>query len=131
MPVVGRKERRRELTFNEREAAVYLRAVMEQQKLTFKKLAKALGTYGVELSPSTLANRLARGQFSLAFFLICMRAAGLKSFRLQLGPVTAKELAELAQAEENKKPRKPPEKPDQTAEVSISGTTNSARNPPR
>lgn len=133
MPQVGRPERRRERTFVEREATDLLQAARDQKKISFKVLARRLALYGVEISPSALANRVGRGQFSVPFLLVCLRAMGHKSFRINLPEASAKYIAELRKAESGKAERKPPTPPRKAAlkRVSTSGTTSSARNPRR
>lgn len=133
MAQVGRPERRRERTLPEREATDLLQAARDQKRVSFKVLAKRLAAYGVTISPTALANRVGRGQFSVPFLLLCLRAIGHKSFRITLPDMSAKDIAELKKAESAKAPRKVPTPPNLSGakKVRTSGTTSSARNPPR
>lgn len=47
--------------------------------MTHDDLAARLREVGFEINPKTLANRVKRGEFSMAFGLLCLYAAGARS----------------------------------------------------
>ena len=56
------------------EARVILKAELVRKELRYKDLARMLKEIGVPETQSSITNKLARGTFSFAFFLQCMRA---------------------------------------------------------
>lgn len=60
-----------------------LRAQLDSKDMTYKLLSRALLKVGVDEEPKVLANKIARGTFSLSFFLQCMRALDIDVVRLR------------------------------------------------
>lgn len=63
-------------------ASQLLKDLMYLKRIKYKHLAKSLEALGVEENPRQLTNKINRGQFSLAFFLQCLRAMEVKGFEL-------------------------------------------------
>ena len=59
-----------------------LRAEMARRSLTYEQLAENLAEQGVTDSAVNLRNKVARGGFSAAFFVQCLRAMGVTSIQL-------------------------------------------------
>lgn len=59
-----------------------LRAEMKRRSLTYEQLAERLSAIGVRIDPRVLRNKVARGGFSAAFFVQCLRAMGCHTVRL-------------------------------------------------
>jgi hypothetical protein len=60
-----------------------LRAEMTRRGLTYQQLVEALAKIGVDEDEHNLRNKVARGKFTAAFFLQCMRAMGCQTVRLE------------------------------------------------
>lgn len=60
------------------EARRILQTELARKGLTYKGLVLLLEDIGVEESEKSVANRIARGTFSFAFFLQCMKALEVK-----------------------------------------------------
>ena len=56
-----------------------LRAELKRRGLTYRDLATRLAQIGVIESERNLANKIARGTFSAAFFVECLDAIGCRS----------------------------------------------------
>ena len=61
------------------EARRILRAELARAGVGYKTLAVRLAALGIEESEANLSNKIARGKFSVVFFLQCMKAIGIKS----------------------------------------------------
>jgi hypothetical protein len=59
-----------------------LRAELARRNLSYADLADRLRTIGVEDTPKNLSNKIARGRFTAAFFMQCMRAIGCRTIHL-------------------------------------------------
>ena len=59
-----------------------LRAELARRNLNYADLADRLRTIGVEDTPKNLSNKIARGRFTAAFFMQCMRAIGCRTIHL-------------------------------------------------
>lgn len=59
-----------------------LKAEIKRHGMTYRSLAERLGEMGVEESERNLANKISRGSFTAAFFLLCLDAIGVRSVRL-------------------------------------------------
>jgi Domain of unknown function (DUF6471) len=68
----------------ERDAQRILKAELALKGVTYKQLTIRLKEIGVEDSHTAIANRISRGKFSFAFFLMCMRALGAAEVRIKL-----------------------------------------------
>ena len=66
----------------ENEAKQLLKAEITRAGVSYKILASRLGALGVEESAGSIANKIARGRFTLIFFMQCMRAIGVDVVRL-------------------------------------------------
>ena len=59
-----------------------LRAELARRNLSYADLADRLRMIGVEDTPKNLSNKIARGRFTAAFFMQCMRAIGCRTIHL-------------------------------------------------
>jgi hypothetical protein len=59
-----------------------LRDEMIRRDLTFGKLAEMLDQAGVHENERNLRNKVARGEFSASFLLMCLKVMGCKSVSL-------------------------------------------------
>lgn len=64
------------------EAKRLLKAELARSGVSYKVLVARLETLGIADNESAIANRIARGKFSFAFFLQCMRALGVDTVRV-------------------------------------------------
>lgn len=71
----------------ELEARRVLRAEMVRMGVSVEKLAEKLSASGDTESPKSLAVKISRGKFQLAFFMQCMAALGLESVTIKLPKV--------------------------------------------
>ena len=62
-----------------------LRAQMTLKGFTAATLAEKLNDMGVRETEKNVANKIARGGFTAAFFLQCMTAIGVETLRLSEG----------------------------------------------
>lgn len=63
-------------TWNE-QARLKLREILLRKKVSYKKLVVLLAEIGVEETERAIQGKMARGTFSFAFFLQCMKALGI------------------------------------------------------
>lgn len=68
----------------ETDAQRILKAELALKGVTYKQLAVRLKEIGVDDSHTAIANRISRGKFSFAFFLMCMRALGVVEVKIML-----------------------------------------------
>lgn len=66
-----------------KEANRLLRAEMVRRGVTIELLAQQLGSMGFAESPKSLAVKVSRGKFQLAFFLQCMTAMDVDMLTVQ------------------------------------------------
>ena len=59
-----------------------LRAEMARRAMTYEQLAEKLAELGVRDNAVNIRNKVARGGFSAAFFVQCLRAMGCNTVRL-------------------------------------------------
>ena len=59
-----------------------IRAEMKRRSLSYADLANRMQELGLAANERTLANKIAVGGFSAAFFLQCMEAIGTKHLQL-------------------------------------------------
>jgi 3-mercaptopyruvate sulfurtransferase SseA len=71
-----------EPTIYQEQAKNILRAELKRQGFSYKDLAAALGEKGVHETDKNIANKLSRGTFTAAFFLMALNAIGCKAVRL-------------------------------------------------
>ena len=75
------------LTEWELEARKLLKLELVKADLGYSDLSKLLMAMDVEETAGAIANKMARGKFSLVFFLQCMRALGLDTVTLSVPSV--------------------------------------------
>jgi hypothetical protein len=51
--------------------------------MTYQQLVEALAKIGVDEDEHNFRNKVARGKFTAAFFLQCLRAVGCQTLRLE------------------------------------------------
>jgi hypothetical protein len=61
------------------QAKQLIRAEMKRRSLSYADLANRMRGLGLVANERTLANKIAAGGFSAAFFLQCMEAIGVRS----------------------------------------------------
>lgn len=66
------------------EARRVLRAELVRRDIAYKQLATMLRGIGVAETERSIANKLARGSFSFAFFLQAMKALGCANVEINL-----------------------------------------------
>jgi hypothetical protein len=59
-----------------------LRAELARRNLNYVDLAIRLRAIGIEDTPKNLSNKIARGMFTAAFLMQCMRAIGCRTIDL-------------------------------------------------
>lgn len=59
-----------------------LKAELKRRGLTYRELAERLTNLGSPESERNLTNKISRGSFTTAFFIMCMDAIGSKSIAL-------------------------------------------------
>jgi hypothetical protein len=62
-----------------------LKAELKRRNMTYADLVAALAKLGVKEEEHNLRNKIARGKFTAAFFLQCLKAVGVQSLRLEEG----------------------------------------------
>lgn len=67
--------------FEER-AKNILKAELKRRGVTYKQLAERLAAFGAVENERNLANKISRGSFTAAFFMMCMEAIGARSVTL-------------------------------------------------
>lgn len=67
----------------QRRASGLLRAEIARRNLSYRQVVEELAKIGVKESESNIANKLARGSFSAAFFVQCLDAVGCRVLRLK------------------------------------------------
>jgi hypothetical protein len=65
-----------------RQAANLLKAELARLGIGYEGLIEKLQAIGVDESYKGIAAKINRGTFSFAFFMQCMKALGIKEFRL-------------------------------------------------
>ena len=71
-----------EPTIYKEQAKNILRAELKRQGFSYKDLANALGDQGVSETDKNIANKISRGTFTAAFFLLALDAIGCKTVRI-------------------------------------------------
>ena len=64
------------------QAKQLIRAEMKRRSLSYADLASRMQGLGLAANERTLANKIAAGGFSAAFFLQCMEAIGVRALHL-------------------------------------------------
>lgn len=60
-----------------------LKAELKRRGITYKQLAELLGQKGAQENERNLANKISRGSFTAAFFMMCMDAIGARTLSLE------------------------------------------------
>lgn len=60
-----------------------LKSELKRRGITYAELAQKLRALGVQESERNLANKISRGSFTAAFFMMCMDAIGVRSVSLE------------------------------------------------
>jgi len=60
-----------------------LKAELKRRGLTYAQLAERLKDRGIDENERNLTNKISRGSFTTAFFLMCMDVIGAESLHLQ------------------------------------------------
>ena len=60
-----------------------LKAELKRRGITYEALAEMLGSIGVSENKRNLANKISRGSFTTAFFLMCMDVIGAGAVQLE------------------------------------------------
>jgi hypothetical protein len=60
-----------------------LKAELKRQGVTYAQLSERLAAMGIQEAEPNIRNKLARGKFSAAFMLECLKAIGASSLRLE------------------------------------------------
>jgi hypothetical protein len=64
------------------QAKQIIRAELKRRDLSYKDLAQRMEAIGLKANERTIANKIARGGFTAAFFLQCMEAIGVRAIHL-------------------------------------------------
>lgn len=67
----------------EREARRILKALIARHGYTYKEISRLLQAKGVDIDPTVLANRINRGTFGFAFFLMVANAVGAERVEIR------------------------------------------------
>lgn len=73
------------------EARRILRAELVRKGISVGELARRLASIGIDESPKSLAVKISRGKFQLAFFLQCMAAVGSNAVTISFPPKSTSE----------------------------------------
>lgn len=73
------------------EARRILRAELVRKGISVGELAQRLASGGIDESPKSLAVKISRGKFQLAFFLQCVAAMGDDTVTIKLPPKSTTE----------------------------------------
>jgi hypothetical protein len=60
-----------------------LKAELKRQGVTYAQLSDKLAQMGIQEAEPNIRNKLARGKFSAAFMLECLKAVGCNTLRLE------------------------------------------------
>jgi len=61
-----------------------LKAELKRRGITYAQLAEKLKALGAKETERNLANKISRGSFTAAFFMMCMDAIGANSLVLEI-----------------------------------------------
>jgi hypothetical protein len=67
----------------EEQAKNILKAELKRRGVTYAQLAEKLTARGAKESERNLANKISRGSFTAAFFMMCMDAIGVRQVSLE------------------------------------------------
>lgn len=60
-----------------------LKSELKRRGITYAQLAEKLAAFGATENERNLANKISRGSFTAAFFLMCMDAIGANNVNLE------------------------------------------------
>jgi hypothetical protein len=63
-------------------ASRFLKAELKRADVTYAELAKRLNEHGMEETEGSIGAKLARGTFSVTFFLACLAVLGITALAL-------------------------------------------------
>lgn len=61
-----------------------LKSELKRRGITYAQLAEKLTALGVKENERNLANKISRGSFTAAFFMMCMDAIGVHNVNLEI-----------------------------------------------
>lgn len=61
-----------------------LKGELKRRGITYAQLAERLKGYGAQENERNLANKISRGSFTAAFFMMCMDAIGVRQVSLEI-----------------------------------------------
>ena len=67
----------------EEQAKQILKAELKRRGITYAQLAERLGKVGAKESERNIANKISRGSFTAAFFMMCMDVIGARQVILE------------------------------------------------
>lgn len=67
----------------ESQAKNILKSELKRRGITYAQLAEKLSALGVKESERNLANKISRGSFTAAFFMMCMDVIGVHTVSLE------------------------------------------------
>lgn len=67
----------------EERAKNILKAELKRRGITYRQLAERLEEMGAHENERNLANKISRGSFTAAFFMMCMEAIGARQVSLE------------------------------------------------
>lgn len=68
----------------EERAKNILKSELKRRGMTYAQLAEKLMTLGITENERNLANKISRGSFTAAFFMMCMDAIGVHQLSLEV-----------------------------------------------
>lgn len=71
-------------TAYEEQAKNILKGELKRRGITYAQLAEKLTSRGVKESERNLANKISRGSFTAAFFMMCMDVIGVRQVSLEV-----------------------------------------------
>jgi 3-mercaptopyruvate sulfurtransferase SseA len=60
-----------------------LKAELARRHISYRDLAERLGAMGIKDNERNIANKLSRGTFTAAYFVLCLDAIGCRVLRLK------------------------------------------------
>ncbi|MFK7837974.1 MAG: DUF6471 domain-containing protein [Sulfitobacter sp.] len=67
----------------EAKAKNILKSELKRRGITYAQLAEKLAAFGANENERNLANKISRGSFTAAFFMMCMDAIGANNVNLE------------------------------------------------
>lgn len=64
-------------------ASRFLKAELKRANVTYAQLAERLNVHGMEETEGSIGAKLARGTFSVTFFLACLTVLGIATLALE------------------------------------------------